>query len=50
MMNAPVRIPILVAIGLAMGLLVVLALVHFFWIAVVLIIAMVGLRYVRRRR
>jgi hypothetical protein len=49
-MPAPRRIPMLVAIGLAMGLLIAFALVHFFWIAAVLILAMVGLRYVRRRR
>lgn len=49
-MRAAVRIPILVAIGLDMGLLTVLALTHFFWIAASLIVAAIGLSYLRRRR
>jgi hypothetical protein len=49
-MRATLRIPILVVIGLAMGVLIALALMQFFWIAAVLIVAMVGLRYVRRSR
>lgn len=49
-MRSSVRFPILIAIGLAMGLVIALALVHFFWIAAVLIIAMIGLSYLRGRR
>ncbi len=49
-MAVAARIPVLVAIGAAMGLLIALALMHFFWIAAALIVAMVGLRYVRRSR
>jgi hypothetical protein len=49
-MTAARRIPILVAIGLAMGLLIGLALVHLFWIAVAAILGFAAVDFVRRRR
>jgi hypothetical protein len=49
-MLAARRIPILVGIGLAMGLLIGLALVHFFWVAAVVILGFGAVEFVRRRR
>ena len=50
-MRIPVRqLPFLVAIGLALGLVIGLALAHFFWIAVVVILGVAAIDLVRRRR
>jgi len=43
-------LPLLVGIGLAMGLLIGLALAHFFWIAVALILGYAAFDFLRRRR
>jgi hypothetical protein len=49
-MRASLRFPILIGIGLAIGLLIGLALVHFLWLAVVIIVAVASTRWMRRRR
>lgn len=49
-MPAPRQLPLLIAMGLAAGLLIGLALAHFLWIAVVVILGFVALDFFRRRR
>ncbi|MDX6480248.1 MAG: hypothetical protein QOG85_758 [Gaiellaceae bacterium] len=49
-MRASLRFPVLVAIGLTIGLVIGLALAHFFWIAAVVILGFLVADFLRRRR
>ena len=49
-MKTAARLPIWIAIGLALGLLIAMALAHFLWLAVAIIAAYIVFDLVRRRR